>query len=117
MSGSERVIFADVNKRQDLPTGEMVCVEIMPDKPGKFGGPMGMFEVASSWCEIASWAQTRRATPRRKGRWRRKISSCVCATMEPKERDAPARSSAWIGHSARSIPYCAGRSFISESRT
>lgn len=45
-SCSDKVIFADFNKSADLPTGQTVPVEIMPDKPGEygFGCPMGMFK-------------------------------------------------------------------------
>ena len=42
---SDKVIFADFNKSADLPTGQMVSVEFLPDKPGEYGFacPMGMF--------------------------------------------------------------------------
>jgi len=42
---SEKVIFADFDKSADLPTGETVAVEFVPDKPGEytFGCAMGMF--------------------------------------------------------------------------
>ena len=42
---SEKVIFADFDKSADLPTGETVPVEFVPDKPGEyeFTCPMGMF--------------------------------------------------------------------------
>jgi plastocyanin domain-containing protein len=42
---SDKVIFADFNKSADLPTGETVPIELMPDKPGEypFACPMGMF--------------------------------------------------------------------------
>lgn len=45
-SCSDKVIFADFNKSADLPTGQTVPVEFMPDKPGEygFGCPMGMFK-------------------------------------------------------------------------
>lgn len=44
-SCSEKVIFADFNKSADLPTGETVAVEFVPDKPGEYGFAcaMGMF--------------------------------------------------------------------------
>lgn len=44
-SCSEKVIFADFNKSADLPTGETVPVEFVPDAPGEyeFGCAMGMF--------------------------------------------------------------------------
>jgi len=42
---SEKVAFADFNKRADLSVEQTVRVETMPDKPGKFGFgcPMGIF--------------------------------------------------------------------------
>jgi plastocyanin domain-containing protein len=42
---SDKVVFAAFNKSADLPTGQLVSVELMPDKPGEFGFacPMGMF--------------------------------------------------------------------------
>jgi plastocyanin domain-containing protein len=42
---SEMVIFSDFNKNAKLPTGETVCIELMPDKPGEyeFACQMGMF--------------------------------------------------------------------------
>jgi len=42
---SDKVIFADFGKSADLPTGQTVAVELMPDKPGEYGFacPMGMF--------------------------------------------------------------------------
>lgn len=42
---SDKVIFADFNKSADLPTGETVPVELMPQEPGEypFACPMGMF--------------------------------------------------------------------------
>ncbi len=44
-SCSEKVIFADFNKSADLPTGETVSIEFVPDKPGEyeFACAMGMF--------------------------------------------------------------------------
>jgi plastocyanin domain-containing protein len=44
-SCSEKVIFADFNKSADLPTGQLVSVELLPKQPGEFGFacPMGMF--------------------------------------------------------------------------
>lgn len=33
---SEKVIFADFKKSADLPTGETVPVELMPNEPGEF---------------------------------------------------------------------------------
>lgn len=44
-SCSEKVIFADFNKSADLPTGETVSVEFVPDTPGEydFACAMGMF--------------------------------------------------------------------------
>lgn len=44
-SCSEKVIFADFGKSADLPTGETVPVEFVPDKPGEydFACAMGMF--------------------------------------------------------------------------
>lgn len=44
-SCSERVLFPDFNKSAQLPTGETVAVEFLPDKPGEyeFACPMGMF--------------------------------------------------------------------------
>ena len=44
-SCSEKVIFADFNKSADLPTGEIVPVEFLPNEPGEYGFafPMGMF--------------------------------------------------------------------------
>ena len=44
-SCSEKVIFADFNKSADLPTGEIVPVEFLPNAPGEYGFacPMGMF--------------------------------------------------------------------------
>ena len=42
---SEQVIFSDFNKSAQLPTGETVAIELMPDQPGEyaFACPMGMF--------------------------------------------------------------------------
>ncbi len=42
---SEKVIFTDFNKSADLPTGETVPVEFVPDTPGEydFACAMGMF--------------------------------------------------------------------------
>lgn len=42
---SEQVIFSDFNKSAQLPTGETVPIELMPDQPGEyaFACPMGMF--------------------------------------------------------------------------
>jgi plastocyanin domain-containing protein len=39
------VIFADFMKSAELPTGEMVAVELLPKDPGEysFACPMGMF--------------------------------------------------------------------------
>ena len=44
-SCSEKVIFADFNKSADLPTGETVPVEFLPEQLGEyeFACPMGMF--------------------------------------------------------------------------
>lgn len=44
-SCSEKVIFSDFNKSADLPTGETVPVEFVPDTPGEyeFACAMGMF--------------------------------------------------------------------------
>lgn len=44
-SCSEKVIFADFGKSADLPTGETVAVEFVPDAPGEyeFACAMGMF--------------------------------------------------------------------------
>jgi plastocyanin domain-containing protein len=44
-SCSEKVLFPDFNKSAQLPTGETVAVEFLPDKPGEyeFACPMGMF--------------------------------------------------------------------------
>ncbi len=42
---SDKVIFADFQKSADLPTGETVPVEFLPNQPGEFAFacPMGMF--------------------------------------------------------------------------
>ncbi|HVK54989.1 MAG TPA: cupredoxin domain-containing protein [Burkholderiales bacterium] len=44
-SCSDKVVFADFQKSADLPTGELVAVELMPKEPGEyvFSCPMGMF--------------------------------------------------------------------------
>ncbi len=44
-SCSDKVIFADFNKSADLPTGEVIPVELLPNQPGEYGFacPMGMF--------------------------------------------------------------------------
>jgi plastocyanin domain-containing protein len=44
-SCSDKVIFADFNKSADLPTGQTVGVELLPEEPGEFAFacPMGMF--------------------------------------------------------------------------
>jgi len=44
-SCSDKVIFADFSKSADLPTGETVAVEFLPETPGEydFACPMGMF--------------------------------------------------------------------------
>lgn len=44
-SCSDKVIFADFGKSADLPTGETVAVEFVPQDPGEyaFACPMGMF--------------------------------------------------------------------------
>lgn len=44
-SCSEKVVFADFDKSADLPTGETVAVEFVPQDPGEytFACPMGMF--------------------------------------------------------------------------
>ena len=44
-SCSEKVIVADFNKSADLPTGQQVPVELLPEQPGEyeFACPMGMF--------------------------------------------------------------------------
>lgn len=42
---SDKVVFSDFNKTAELPTGQLVSVELMPDKAGEYGFacPMGMF--------------------------------------------------------------------------
>jgi len=42
---SNKVVFADLNKSADLPTGQTVAVELLPKEPGEFAFscPMGMF--------------------------------------------------------------------------
>jgi plastocyanin domain-containing protein len=42
---SDRVIFADFNRSAELPTGQTVAVELLPQEPGEytFSCPMGMF--------------------------------------------------------------------------
>ena len=42
---SEKVIFADLDKSAELPTGETIPVKFMPGRPGgyEFGCAMGMF--------------------------------------------------------------------------
>ena len=42
---SDKVIFADFQKSAELPTGELVVVELMPKEAGEFAFacPMGMF--------------------------------------------------------------------------
>lgn len=44
-SCSAKVIFEHFGKSAELPTGELVTVELMPDEPGEFvfACPMGMF--------------------------------------------------------------------------
>lgn len=44
-SCSEKVLFPDFEKSADLPTGETVAVEFMPETPGEyeFACQMGMF--------------------------------------------------------------------------
>jgi plastocyanin domain-containing protein len=44
-SCSDKVVFEHFNKSADLPTGELVAVELMPKEAGEFGFacPMGMF--------------------------------------------------------------------------
>lgn len=43
---SEKVVFADFGKSADLPTGEVVAVEFVPDEPGEyeFACQMGMLK-------------------------------------------------------------------------
>ena len=42
---SDKVVFPDFNKSADLPTGQVVSVELLPREPGEFtfSCPMGMF--------------------------------------------------------------------------
>ena len=42
---SDKVVFADFNETAELPTGQLVPVEILPKEPGEFAFscPMGMF--------------------------------------------------------------------------
>lgn len=44
-SCSEKVVLADFQKSAELPTGQQVAVEFLPEKPGEyeFACPMGMF--------------------------------------------------------------------------
>ncbi|TAM64230.1 MAG: cupredoxin domain-containing protein [Rhodanobacter sp.] len=44
-SCSAKVVFEHFGKSADLPTGELVAVEFMPEEPGEYGFacPMGMF--------------------------------------------------------------------------
>lgn len=44
-SCSDKVVFADFQKTADLPTGQLVSVELLPKEPGEyaFSCPMGMF--------------------------------------------------------------------------
>lgn len=44
-SCSDRVVFEHFNKSAELPTGELVAVELMPKEAGEFAFacPMGMF--------------------------------------------------------------------------
>jgi plastocyanin domain-containing protein len=44
-SCSDKVIFEHFNKSAELPTGQLVSVELMPKEPGEFAFacPMGMF--------------------------------------------------------------------------
>lgn len=44
-SCSEKVVLADLERSADLPTGETVAVEFVPEKVGvyEFACPMGMF--------------------------------------------------------------------------
>jgi plastocyanin domain-containing protein len=44
-SCSEMVLFPDFNKSSELPTGEVVAVEFLPEQPGEyeFACQMGMF--------------------------------------------------------------------------
>ena len=45
-SCSDKVVFADFRKTADLPTGQVVAVELLPKEPGEhvFSCPMGMFK-------------------------------------------------------------------------
>lgn len=45
-SCSDKVVFAEFQKIADLPTGEIVPVELLPKEPGEFtfSCPMGMFK-------------------------------------------------------------------------
>ncbi len=42
---SDKVIFGDLQKSADLPTGQTVSIELLPKEPGEYGFacPMGMF--------------------------------------------------------------------------
>jgi plastocyanin domain-containing protein len=44
-SCSDKVVFADFQKTAELPTGQVVPVELLPKEPGEFAFscPMGMF--------------------------------------------------------------------------
>lgn len=44
-SCSDKVVFEGFDKSAELPTGELVAVELMPKEPGEFAFacPMGMF--------------------------------------------------------------------------
>lgn len=44
-SCSDKVVFEQIGKSAELPTGELVAVELMPKEAGEFGFgcPMGMF--------------------------------------------------------------------------
>lgn len=44
-SCSEKVVFADFGKSADLPIGQTVAIELMPEQPGEyeFACAMGMF--------------------------------------------------------------------------
>ena len=44
-SCSAKVVFEHFGKSADLPTGQLVAVEFMPEEPGEYGFacPMGMF--------------------------------------------------------------------------
>jgi plastocyanin domain-containing protein len=43
---SDKVVFADFQKSADLPTGQVVAIELLPKEPGEhvFSCPMGMFK-------------------------------------------------------------------------